>query len=57
MKEVWAHYNVSSDTIVLFRKVLHPHHNGRVVERQNGHVDDNDGEEEEDDDDDNDDVG
>lgn len=31
VKEVWADYNVSSDTIILFRKVLHLHHNGRVV--------------------------
>lgn len=31
VKEVWAHYNVSSDTIILFRKVLRLHHNGRVV--------------------------
>lgn len=33
VKEVWADYNISSDTIILFRKVLHLQHNGRVVER------------------------
>lgn len=31
-KEVWTDYNISSDTIILFRKVLYLHHSGRVVE-------------------------
>lgn len=35
VKDVWADYNISSDTIVLFRKVLYLDHKGRVVEQQN----------------------
>lgn len=42
VKEVWAEYNVSSDTIILFRKVLHLHHNGRVVAVDDDDDDDED---------------